>query len=259
MKLVERPSPNFNDRPAGIGADILVLHYTGMETAGEAMDRLCDSAAQVSAHYTVDEDGCVHAHVAEDKRAWHAGVSHWAGETDVNGRSIGIEIVNPGHEFGYRGFPAPQMNAVEELSLGILDRHPIPSHRVIGHSDVAPERKQDPGELFDWIGLAKAGVGMWPETMEDGESSSLALGDQDASSAGPITNFQTDLLNFGYGLSVDGKFGDHTRLVTIAVQRHFLPNLIGSEFEGVADPKTKAIAKRLSEIATATRSLKGSK
>ena len=149
-------SPNFNDR---IGYDaplMILLHYTGMKTAQEALDRLCDPAAEVSAHYTIDEDGTIYHMVDEDKRAWHAGVSEWKGETDINSASIGIELVNPGHEFGYREFPTAQMEALANLCKDIIARQPIET--VLGHSDVAPERKQDPGELFDWKWLAKQGV-----------------------------------------------------------------------------------------------------
>ena len=163
MRIVERPSPNHNERPGGRPPDMLVLHYTGMQTAAEALNRLCDPAAQVSAHYTVDEDGTVYAHVPEERRAWHAGVACWQGETDVNGASIGIEIVNPGHEFGYRPFPEAQMQAVLALTKATVERYRIRPLRVVGHSDVAPERKTDPGELFDWPMLAAAGVGFWPD------------------------------------------------------------------------------------------------
>ncbi len=170
------PSPNCDDRPAGVPVDMLVLHYTGMRTAGEAMARLCDPAAKVSAHFLIDEDGTTHALVPENKRAWHAGVSFWRGETDINGRSIGIELVNPGHEFGYRPFPEAQMAALIDLARDILSRHPIPPRNVVGHADVAPRRKQDPGELFDWKRLAEAGIGLWPEAgrgEEDGDVSTL--------------------------------------------------------------------------------------
>jgi N-acetylmuramoyl-L-alanine amidase len=160
--MIEAPSPNHDSRE-GQGADILLLHYTGMKTGAEAIARLCDPAAKVSAHYVIEEDGRVFHLVSEDRRAWHAGVSTWHGIGNVNARSIGIEIVNPGHEWGYRPFPAAQMAAVMELARGILARHAIPARNVIGHSDVAPIRKEDPGELFDWQGLAKAGIGLWPE------------------------------------------------------------------------------------------------
>jgi N-acetylmuramoyl-L-alanine amidase len=143
--------------------DTIVLHYTGMADAASAIGRLCDPRAAVSAHYVVEEDGNVWRLVEEEMRAFHAGVSYWRGHTALNGRSIGVEIVNPGHEFGYRGFPRVQMEAVLELCLGIQARHPIEARNVVAHSDVAPDRKQDPGELFDWRFLAEGGVGLWPE------------------------------------------------------------------------------------------------
>ncbi|WP_419757490.1 N-acetylmuramoyl-L-alanine amidase [Acidisoma sp.] len=143
--------------------DVLVLHYTGMRSAAAAIERLCDPASRVSAHYVVEEDGTVWRLVPEERRAWHAGVSFWRGHEGLNGRSVGIEIVNPGHEWGYRPFPPVQMAAVRDLCLGVLARHPIPARNVVAHSDIAPDRKQDPGELFDWPGLAAAGIGLWPE------------------------------------------------------------------------------------------------
>ncbi len=160
----QTPSPNQDARPAGQAVDHLVLHYTGMRTADEAIALLRQpgGAKPVSAHYVVEEDGLVHAMVPEEMRAWHAGISHWRGHEGLNGRSIGIEVVNPGHDWGYRAFPALQMAAVAELCLGILKRHPIPARNVVAHSDVAPDRKQDPGELFDWEGLAGLGIGLWP-------------------------------------------------------------------------------------------------
>lgn len=166
MHVVERPSPNHGPRPDGGGVELLVLHYTGMVSAGAALDRLCDPAAQVSAHWTVDEDGTVYAHVPEDRRAWHAGAGQWRGAGDVNGRSIGIEVVNPGHEHGYRPFPAVQMRAVAALALAVMGRHGIAAENVLAHSDVAPGRKQDPGELFDWPGLAALGIGLWPDVTD---------------------------------------------------------------------------------------------
>jgi N-acetylmuramoyl-L-alanine amidase len=158
---ISSPSPNFGPRK-GDTIDMLVLHYTGMASAADALARLRDPAAQVSAHYLIDEDGTIHALVPEDMRAWHAGVAAWRGEADVNSRSIGIELVNPGHEFGYRGFPDAQIAALVELAAGIIFRHPIPARNVVGHSDVAPTRKQDPGEWFPWKRLKAYGIGLWP-------------------------------------------------------------------------------------------------
>ncbi|MEQ8696260.1 MAG: N-acetylmuramoyl-L-alanine amidase [Bauldia litoralis] len=230
MKILERASPNFNDRPPGVPVDILVLHYTGMPTAEEALERLCDPVAQVSAHYTVGEDGTVYHHVAEDRRAWHAGVASWAGETDVNGRSIGVEIVNPGHEFGYRPFPEVQMTSVAALCRGIVARHAIPACRVVGHSDVAPDRKRDPGELFDWRGLAGAGVGLWPSNAGLGSGAGL-----------DIAGFQAGLRRYGYGCPDSGTLDDATRTVVASFQRHFRPSAI----DGRPDAECAAILSAL--------------
>ena len=160
--IIERPSPNHGPRVAGTAVDILLLHYTDMARAEDAVERLCDPTAAVSAHYVVAEDGRVWQLVPEDRRAWHAGVAWWAGEGDINSRSIGVEIANPGHSHGYRRFPDTQMAALEALCRGLLRRHPIPPHRVLGHSDVSPGRKIDPGHLFDWRRLAASGIGFWP-------------------------------------------------------------------------------------------------
>ena len=160
--MTDIPSPNFDERPEHLPIDMLVIHYTGMPTAEAALERMCDPASKVSAHYMIHEDGTVVPLVAELCRAWHAGVSFWRGETDINGRSIGIELANPGHEFGYRSFPEAQMAALIDLAQRILKRHPIPARNVVGHSDIAPRRKEDPGELFDWKRLADEGIGIWP-------------------------------------------------------------------------------------------------
>lgn len=160
MKPIDRPSPNFDTRKHVI--DTVVLHYTGMKTGEEALARLCDPAAGVSAHYLVEEDGRVFRLVAEENRAWHAGISNWKGEGEINARSVGVEIVNPGHEWGYRAFPAAQIDAVATLLNDIISRHNIPLWRVLGHSDVAPARKDDPGEKFPWKRLADAGVAIGP-------------------------------------------------------------------------------------------------
>jgi N-acetylmuramoyl-L-alanine amidase len=170
LDIRDNPSPNHGDRgapPHLRPINMLVLHYTGMPSAGAALERLCDPAAQVSSHYLVEEDGAVWRLVPELRRAFHAGVSCWQGESDLNHVSIGIEIVNPGHEWGYRPFPGPQMSAVEALCRDILGRHRIPPYRVVGHSDIAPDRKSDPGELFDWTRLARAGIGLWPPPAPD--------------------------------------------------------------------------------------------
>ena len=165
--MLHTPSSNFNERKPYDGDKLcdpcmLVMHYTGMESAQAALDRLCDLAVEVSAHYFIEEDGTVHQLVDPSKRAWHAGVSYWRGIKDVNSASIGIEIVNPGHQFGYCSFPQVQMKAVRDLSLDLIERYKIAAQDIVGHSDIAPARKIDPGEFFDWEWLAFNGIGVWP-------------------------------------------------------------------------------------------------
>jgi len=196
---------------------MLVLHYTGLPSRDAALARLCDKTAEVSAHYLIDEDGTCYRLVAEEKRAWHAGRSAWRGQTDINARSIGIELVNPGHEFGYRPFPDRQMAALAALAQGILTRHPIPARNVVGHADVAPRRKEDPGELFDWQALSRQGIGLWPAAA--------------AAAAGP--DWRQCLTRIGYDL---GEAGDAAaaRLALVAFQRHFRP----TRFDGSIDTET---------------------
>lgn len=203
-------SLNFGPRPAGVPVDMLVIHYTGMSTAAAALARLCDPAAKVGAHYVIDEDGTVHALIDEAMRAWHAGEAFWRGETDINGRSIGIELINPGHEFGYRPFPEAQMAALIALAREIISRHPIPSANVVGHSDVAPRRKTDPGELFDWPRLAAAGIGRWP------------IGAAERNAAGDAARL---LAAVGYE-TVD------LEKTVAAFQRHFRPARIDGTLDG---------------------------
>lgn len=158
-------SQNFDDRKSAI--DLIVLHYTGMKTAKEALERLCCASSKVSAHYLIDTDGTLYPLVDESKRAWHAGVSRWKEVTDINSCSIGIELVNPGHEFGYTPFPENQINVLTDLLKQIFSRYRIPVERVLAHSDVAPNRKTDPGELFDWKRLALQGFGIWTDDFSD--------------------------------------------------------------------------------------------
>jgi N-acetylmuramoyl-L-alanine amidase len=162
LQIHDRASPNHASRSDPARIDMLVLHYTGMTSAEAALQRLCDPGAKVSAHYVVEENGGIWRLVPEARRAFHAGRSCWKDEADLNAVSVGIEIVNPGHEWGYRPFPEAQMASVEQLCRDVISRHAIPPHRVVGHSDIAPDRKTDPGELFDWPRLARAGIGIWP-------------------------------------------------------------------------------------------------
>jgi N-acetylmuramoyl-L-alanine amidase len=227
--IVDSFSPNHDTR-GDAPVDMLVLHYTGMETGDAALARMRDPAAKVSAHYMIEEDGRIFRLVPEDRRAWHAGVSSWRGNTDINARSIGIELVNPGHTCGYRLFPEAQMRALEDLARGILARHPIPAHRVLGHSDVAPARKIDPGELFDWQQLARAGVGIWPQPVSFPDPGF-------ARSPNAIADVQSKLDRFGYAVAVTGVFDQATRQALSAFQRHFRPG----DFGGSPDGETRRL------------------
>ena len=222
MKPISMLSPNHEPRPAGIAIDTLILHYTGMKTAQAALARMCDPEAKVSAHYLIDEDGAVFLLVPEAMRAWHAGVSSWRGETNINDRSIGIELVNPGHEFGYRKFPEKQMAALIALLREILSRHPIPQSRVLGHSDVAPGRKTDPGELFEWHRLAESGIGLWPES-KPMKSLPVNL---------PVSEIQSMLWAYGYLVPRSGVLDGETKDALIAFQRHFRPERIDGAIDG---------------------------
>ncbi len=230
-------SPNFSSR-AGAGVSMLVMHYTGMPSGREAIARLCEEVAKVSAHYVIEEDGTVWNLVDEAECAWHAGLSYWRGHRNVNNISIGIEIVNPGHEWGYRTFPQVQMEAVAELSRGIVARHSIEPHNVVAHSDVAPARKEDPGELFDWQWLAGQGVGLWP-VLEATLSESMPLGED--SCGEPVLRMQRDLAAYGYDVPQNGVYDAATIKTAIAFQRHFRPSDIG----GIWD---KECARRLQAL-----------
>lgn len=227
MQLIDRPSPNFDPRPGGRAPDMLIMHATCMPDAQSALNRLCDPASGVSAHYLIDEAGRVFALVDEKQRAWHAGVAFWDGAEDINGLSVGIEICHPGpgeDDFG-PGFPDIQMRALAELSRGILVRHGIPPHRVLAHSDVAPDRKTDPGPLFDWAGLAGGGIGLWSEAGPEAAGGPL-----------PAARLQRGLRDFGYDVAVDGVCGPATQMIVKAFQLHYRPGRI----DGRADAETCA-------------------
>ncbi len=213
-------SPNFDDRTLPIS--MLVLHYTGMQTGEAARERLCNPEAKVSAHYLVYEDGRVQQLVNENQRAWHAGVGNWRGVTNINSASIGVEIVNGGHDFpneiGLPSYPDAQINAVIALCHAITERHGIKPWNVIGHSDLAPDRKQDPGEHFPWGGLAAAGLGLWCEDEEDPDKRVLfECGDRDRG----VSIMQQGLSQIGYNIAVTGEFDQETLDVMIAFQRHW--------------------------------------
>lgn len=237
-RVDRRPSPNHGRRADGARIDILLLHYTGMPSAEKALEWLCDPQSGVSSHYLVFEDGRVVQMVEESERAWHAGKGYWAGETDINSRSIGIEIANPGHEFGYTDFPAEQIDAVISLCRGILARHPIPPERVLGHSDVAPMRKEDPGERFPWQRLNQEGIGHWdvPDPIVAGGA--FRLGD----AGNDVLRLKRRFAKYGYGLADTSRYDDQTEAVVRAFQRHFRPAMI----DGVADVSTLRTLERLS-------------
>jgi N-acetylmuramoyl-L-alanine amidase len=227
--MIEAPSPNFNARMAP--PEMVVLHYTGMQTGEAALARLCDPEAEVSSHYLVEEDGRVFRLVAEERRAWHAGVSFWKKRTDINAASIGIEIVNPGHEWGYRPFPDAQVEAVIGLLDAIRGRWTIADGDIVGHSDVAPDRKEDPGELFPWRRLAEAGHGLWAEPAP---VPGPALGAGDGGLG--VYVLQAGLTRLGYDSAPSGQYDDKTVAIVRAFQRHWRPEQV----DGIADGETRA-------------------
>lgn len=239
LVITDRLSPNTDARPEATAVDTLILHYTGMKTVEDAIARMCDAESKVSAHYVVDEDGSVIRMVPEENRAWHAGLSYWRGRERLNDNSIGIEIVNPGHEFGYRAFPEAQIESVIVLCKDILARNPrITARNVIGHSDVAPSRKEDPGELFPWESLAANGIGLWAEVPEGVTCTPVAqLGD----SGMHVEDFQQRLADYGYSIKIDGNFGAKTEFVVRAFQRHFDPDNMTGIWTECSDAKLRML------------------
>ena len=239
-----RVSPNFGPRREPLKPDMIVLHYTGMETGVAAARWLCDPASEVSSHYLVHEDGGIVQMVRESDRAWHAGKSSWRGQTDINSCSVGIEIVNPGHGLGYHAFPKRQIAAVIALCRGIAGRHAILPERVLAHSDVAPGRKIDPGEKFPWRQLAGAGIGHFVDAAPIRRGPALKAGDAGAS----VEQLQSMLALYGYGVDITGVFDRQTEIVVDAFQRHFRPRRV----DGIADGSTLRTLRRLLDSATAS-------
>ena len=229
LETIPAPSPNFDERTGP--PDMIVLHYTGMQTGESALARLRSPDSKVSSHYLVEEDGRVFVLVAEERRAWHAGRSFWKGVENCNGVSIGVEIVNPGHEFGYRAFPEAQITSVIALLADIRTRWEIEDSRIIGHSDVAPARKQDPGELFPWKRLAESGHGLWAEP-EAAPGLPLTEGEEGVG----VFALQAGLTRLGYNCPPSGRFDAETRDIVVAFQRHW----VQSRIDGVADGLTRA-------------------
>ena len=224
------PSANYGERNKGRQPDMILLHYTGMPDVQGAIAQLCTAGTDVSAHYVVLEDGRIVQCVPEAKRAWHAGASSWAGEDDINSCSIGIEIVNRGHDWGYPEFPRRQIAAVIALCRGIVLRRNVPPYRVLAHSDVAPARKKDPGEKFPWHSLANSGVGHWVQPAPIVRSGGLKLG----AIGEEVRDLQQALARYGYGVPVTGKYDTATMEVITAFQRHFRPLRV----DGIADHST---------------------
>lgn len=229
LEFIEAPSPNFDARQAP--PNMIVMHYTGMKTGEAALTQLRTPEKKVSSHYMVEEDGRIFRLVPEERRAWHAGRSFWKGETGLNHVSIGIEIVNPGHEFGYRPFPEAQIAAVIALTTDIRTRWDVSNDRIIGHSDIAPDRKVDPGELFPWKTLAEAGHGLWVEPPA-APGAPLGEGDEGAG----VFALQAGLTRLGYDCAPSGKYDAHTKLIVATFQRHWLQN----RFDGIADGETRS-------------------
>ncbi|MEN3931308.1 N-acetylmuramoyl-L-alanine amidase [Microvirga sp. W0021] len=231
------PSPNHGERVGVSAPDLIILHYTGMPDAGEALQRLCNPVAEVSCHYFIFEDGRTLQLVPEARRAWHAGVSSWAGQKDINSRSIGIEIANPGHEGGLPPFPEAQIKAVIALCRDIAQRWQIKPQDILGHSDIAPGRKVDPGELFPWEQLHREGIGHWvpPVSMTTGPI--YKRDDQGA----PIEALQAMFAMYGYGIMINGVYDQQMEDVVAAFQRHFRQNQV----DGIADTSTLATLREL--------------
>jgi N-acetylmuramoyl-L-alanine amidase len=245
-----RPSPNHGERKGGVAPDMIVLHYTGMSDNEAALKLLSSPGSDVSAHYVVLQDGHIIQMVAEDRRAWHAGTSSWAGETDLNSCSIGIEIANPGHDHNYPEFPRRQVAAVTALCRSIFTRYKIRADRVLAHSDIAPARKQDPGEKFPWRLLADSGIGLWVKPAPLNIPGPIfVLGEKNPT----IEEAQKLLARFGYGVNAGGYFDGTTRDAIAAFQRHFRP----ARVDGVLDVSTLTtlralIAERDAKLAQAT-------
>ena len=232
-----RASPNHGEREDNKAPDSIILHYTGMATEEAALGRLCDPAAEVSCHYAVRADGEIVQLVPEARRAWHAGKSYWTGERDMNSVSIGIELMNGGHDFGLPAYPEAQIAALIGLCHDIGSRHAILPSRILAHSDIAPFRKRDPGEHFPWGQLAEAGVGHYVLPQRPGEDAPLKRG----ASGEQVEGLQGMLAIYGYDISVTGLYGKKTEVIVAAFQRHFRPSLV----DGRADRSTVATLREL--------------
>lgn len=237
FELRDAISPNHDARPNGTPIDTLVLHYTGMTSPAEALARLRDPDAKVSSHYMIDPDGIVWRLVPEARRAWHAGASFWRGRVSLNDRSIGIEVANPGHSHGYPDYPALQMAVVCDLCLDILSRHSIPMRDIVGHSDISPDRKDDPGEKFDWRGLAQNGVGLWPDGTPDLGIAGIVR------DAGTLRDVRAALAVIGYRVAPEGPLDPALAQVLRAFQRHWRPETVNGQADAGTIARLVAVAR----------------
>ncbi len=227
-RITSNFSPNFNERKLKINT--VVIHYTGMETFSDALINLCNPSSKVSSHYLIDYSGEIYLLVDEEKRAWHAGVSSWKGIKDINSCSIGIELANRGHDFVYEPFPEEQMISLETLLIHLMKKYDISPFNIVGHSDVAPLRKKDPGELFNWKRLANKGLAIYPEKLNKNLFKKLSAGDQ-----GKLVEIlQVSLKEIGYGVNINSIYDSETKLVVKAFQRRFRNRMI----DGIVDEET---------------------
>lgn len=239
-------SPNFNKRPASKNIDTLVIHYTGMNSAQEALNNLCnDDDPKVSSHYIIFENGSIYSLVPEEKRAWHAGVSAWGNSQDVNDTSIGIEIVNKGHLVTpLEPFTKEQMDSVIKLSKAIIEKYSIKAYNVVGHSDIAPSRKKDPGELFDWELLSKNGIGLWFDGDLKSDDNNIVATQHNESHY--ILKIQEKLYNYGYNIKKDGLISKDMSMVINAFKRHFLQKkILNNQDDSDWDSESEAIINNL--------------
>ncbi|MBL42313.1 MAG: N-acetylmuramoyl-L-alanine amidase [Rhodospirillaceae bacterium] len=228
MKIIyEKYSPNFNDRKSKI--DIIVIHYTGMKSEQESLEQLCNTSSKVSSHFLINYSGDIFSLVEEEKRAWHAGVSFWNGENDINSSSIGIELDNPGHEYGYKPFTESQMVSLEKLISYLIKKYNIPLYNIVGHSDIAPLRKKDPGEFFEWKRLAKKNLSIWPKKILLNPFNNISIGEKSRS----VLKVQKSLSEIGYKINQDAYYGAETKLVLQAFQRRFRSNKFDGCFDNI--------------------------
>jgi len=227
MKIIQKPSTNFSQRPEGEIINSIVLHYTGMESEESAIAKMRDSNFEVSCHYVVNQAGEIIQLVDEKMKAWHAGLSNWRGKDNINTNSIGIEIINKGHEFGYEEFPQKQISSVIDLCKFIKNNNPIDDNFITGHSDIAPNRKEDPGELFPWELLAENNIGLYLSAKEKDEiTAGSPAYDTYIFTTKEIIQAKILLHEIGYFVHPSDSLDEQFKKVLIAFYRRFFPERI---------------------------------